>query len=116
MAAASSFTCRSVRWRWRIEHAFQDLADHFNAEPGTLAYPEAALFGFALGFVAYNVSSALRAALRGVRGASVEEEVWGYYRAVGFANTYQGMLIAIPAETWASFAHYSLAELAALLG
>ena len=113
--ASAEQVARLYKGRWRIEHAFQDLADHFNAEPGTLAYPEAALFGFALGFVAYDVFSALRAALRGVRGASVEEGVSGCYMAVEFANTYQGMLIAIPAETWASFAHYSQAELAAVL-
>lgn len=102
--------------RWRIEHAFQELAEHLNAEPGTLGYPKAALFGFSVGFVAYNLMSALGAALRSVHGSrTIEEGVSPYYIAIEISNTYRGMLIAIAPEAWSAFAEYTTAELAALL-
>lgn len=42
------------RKRWTLETAFQHVEKHFNSEIETLAYPKAALFGFALALVAYN--------------------------------------------------------------
>ena len=43
------------RTRWRIESAFQELTESLRCEINTLGYPKAALFGFALAVVAYNV-------------------------------------------------------------
>lgn len=102
--------------RWNIEHAFQELAEHLHAEVSTLGYPKAALFGFSVGFVAYNTMSVLGAALRSVHGSrKIEEEVSGYYIALELSKTYQGMMIAIAPEEWTVFADSTTAEIAALL-
>jgi hypothetical protein len=52
------------RGRWGIETAFQRLEKYFHSEMNTLGYPKAALFGFCLARVAFNVDSVVRAALR----------------------------------------------------
>jgi hypothetical protein len=81
-----------------------------------LGYPKAALFGFCLALVAYNLLAVVLAALRGVHGEEkVEEEVSLYYIANDIATTYHGMMIAIPAPEWDLFYSMSLAELAAIL-
>lgn len=54
------------RKRWRIKRAFQELSDHLEAEIETLSCRKAALFGFAVGFVSYNVLSVLESALASV--------------------------------------------------
>ena len=43
------------RKRWTLETAFQHLEAYFHSEINTLGYPKAALFGFCLALVAYNV-------------------------------------------------------------
>ncbi|NOY71702.1 MAG: transposase [Gammaproteobacteria bacterium] len=52
--------------RWMIETAFQKLEKNFNSEINTQGYPKAALFGFCIALVAYNIMSSVKAALRGV--------------------------------------------------
>jgi hypothetical protein len=90
------------RERWSIEGAFQELAEHLEAELNTLGYPKAALFGVAVGVVAYNVLSVLKAALASVHGADVvEQEVSGYYIAGEVSKTREGLMIALPPERWA---------------
>jgi len=92
------------RKRWTIETAFQALATHLNSEINTLGYPKAALFGFCVALVAYNVISVIQAALRSVHGAEVvEREVSGYYVAEELSGVYQGMMIAIPEKHWQVF-------------
>ena len=54
--------------RWKLETAFQHLEAYFHSEINTLGYPKAALFGFCLALVAYNVLAVVLAALRGVHG------------------------------------------------
>jgi len=53
------------RRRWTIEHAFEDLALALECEINTLCYPKAALFGFCVGLVVYNLLAVVRGALRG---------------------------------------------------
>lgn len=43
------------RKRWTLETAFQHLDAYFHSEINTLGHPKAALFGFYLALVAYNV-------------------------------------------------------------
>jgi IS4 transposase len=43
------------RHRWTLEHAFQHFKAYFHSDLHTLVYPKAALFGFCLALVAYNV-------------------------------------------------------------
>jgi IS4 transposase len=104
------------RKRWTIERAFQELSDHLEAEVETLGYPKAALFGFAVGFVSYNVLSVLKSALASVYGReSIEEEVSGYYIAGEISKTHEGLMIALPPERWSEAAAMPLSETVELL-
>jgi hypothetical protein len=104
------------RKRWTLETAFQHLEAYFHSEINTLGYPKAALFGFCLALVAYNLLAVVLAALRGVHGdETVDEEVSLYYIANEIATTYHGMMIAIPAPEWDVFYAMSSADLAAIL-
>ena len=104
------------RNRWTLETAFQPLEAYFHAESNTLGYPKAALFGFCLALVPYNVLAVVLGALRSVHGEDpVEHEVSLYYIANEIATTYTGMMIAIPEPEWAIFYAMSTADLAAIL-
>ena len=104
------------RKRWTLETAFQHLEAYFHSEINTLGYPKAALFGFCLALVAYNLLAVVLAALRGVHGdETVDEEVSLYDIANEIATTYHGMMIAIPAPEWDVFYAMSPADLAAIL-
>ena len=104
------------RNRWTLETAFQHLEAYFHSEINTLGYPKAALFGFCLALVAYNVLAVVLAALRSVHGEdTVEHEVSLYYIANEIATTYTGMMIAIPEPEWAVFYAMRIADLAAIL-
>jgi IS4 transposase len=107
---------RLYRQRWTLETAFQHLEAYLHSEINTLGYPKAALFGFCLALVAYNMFALVLAALRGVHGEStVEEEVSLYYVANEIAETSKGMMIAIPEPEWYVFRTMSAAEMAATL-
>lgn len=102
--------------RWQLETAFQHLEAYFHSEINTLGYPKAALFGFCLALVAYNLLAVVLAALRGVHGEeTVDEEVSLYYIANDITTTYHGMMIAIPAPEWDLFYAMSKVDLAAIL-
>jgi hypothetical protein len=104
------------RKRWTLETAFQHLEAYFHSEINTLGYPKAALFGFCLALVAYNLLAVVLAALRGTHGEeTVDEEVSLYYVANDISTTYHGMMIAIPAPEWDIFYAMSPADLAAIL-
>jgi IS4 transposase len=106
----------AYRKRWTIEQAFQDLATFLRSAINTLGYPRAALFGFCVAVVAYNVLAVVKAALSRVHGVDkIDHEVSGYYLADEIAGTYRGMLIAIPPEAWHLFSLLTIAQLAALL-
>jgi pimeloyl-ACP methyl ester carboxylesterase len=102
--------------RWRIETAFQHLAQDLNTEIKTLGYPRAALFGFCIGVVAYNILAVLKAALRQVHGAvAIDTQLSGYYVADEVSGTYRGMMIAIPPPEWQVFRQLTVPELAEVL-
>jgi IS4 transposase len=104
------------RNRWKIETAFQELAQHLNSEINTLGYPKAALFAFCVALIAYNVMSVIQATLRSVHGADViEQNVSGYYVADELSSVYQGMMIAIPQKHWQIFSRMSAREFAETL-
>ena len=89
---------------------------YFHSEINTLGYPKAALFGFCLALVAYNVLAVVLAALRGVHGQqTVDEEVSLYYLVNEVATTYHGMMIAIPEAEWDVFSRMSAPAMAATL-
>jgi hypothetical protein len=117
LAAVTAVTVARVYLkRWRIETAFQHLAQDLNTEIKTLGYPRAALLGFCIGLVAYNSLAVLKAALRRVHGAErIDAQLSGYYVADEVSGTYRGMMIAIPPAEWQVFRHLSVTDLAAVL-
>jgi Transposase DDE domain len=106
----------AYRSRWRLENVFQTLTEALTCEINTLAYPKAALFGFSVALVAYNVLATVRAALRSEPGReAVEAGVSNYHLANEVATTYEGMMIALPPSEWAPLGRLSVAELAEFL-
>lgn len=112
----------AYRARWRIETAFQHLAVSLRGEVNTLAYPRAALFGFAIALMLYNVLSVTRAAIEVAQkpklkhAAKTGRKVSLYALAEEVAGTYRGMMIAIPAEHWqTAFTRLTAVQLAAAL-
>jgi IS4 transposase len=87
--------------RWTIEIAFHELALNLEGEIETLGYPRAALFGFCVALVCYNVLSVVLAALRAVHGAeTVQEQFSFYYLCDEVAGTYRGLEIAVVDAYW----------------
>ena len=104
------------RSRWTIETAFQKLEGHLNSELNTLGYPQAALFGFCLALVAFNLYAVVMAALRAAHPeANVDETVSEYYLAGEIARTSEGLTIAVEEQHWQVFAQTDRAQCADLL-
>jgi IS4 transposase len=102
--------------RWTIETMFQELTETLTCEVNALGYPKAALFGFCLALMAYHAVSLIKAALRAVHGRErVQEQVSGYYLSLEISQTYDGMMIAIPARHWKIFRTMTPADLAKTL-
>jgi hypothetical protein len=102
--------------RWTVEVGFQKLATVLESEIDTLAYPKAALFGFAVGVASYNVMSVVQAALRSEHGKErVQEEVSTYYLAEELSAVSEGLKIAVPWPTWLKIAGLSVREFSAWL-
>jgi hypothetical protein len=114
--ASAKRSARLYRKRWTLETAFQHLEAYFHSEIKTLGYPKAALFGFCLALVAYNMLAGVMAALRSVHGAkTIDQELSLYYVANDIAQTYHGMMIAIPEDEWRVFSRMRPAEMVATL-
>src|SRR5262249_50399985 len=87
--------------RWTVETVFQMLTTNLRCEINTLGYPAAALFGFCMAVVAYNLLATVRAALRSVHGVDkIEQEVSSYYLAEEIAGEYRGMMRLLPPPRW----------------
>jgi hypothetical protein len=104
------------RKRWTIEGLFLVLTEALTCENPGLNYPKAALFGFCMALVAYNVLALVKAALRVVHGGVLIEQTLSlYYVVSSLARNYSGMMIAIPEPEWADFRTLEVGELAAVL-
>lgn len=89
------------RKRWRIEVAFLKMTVQLRCEINTLGYPKAALFGFAVAAVAFNVLAVLMAALRVAHPeVDIEQTVSTYYIANEMANMAESLDAIIDAEDW----------------
>lgn len=86
--------------RWKIETAFNKLTTTLQCEIHTLCYPRAALFAFALACVAYNAVALLLTAVRAECGKEKAEGLSFYYLGLEIAQTYDGMMIAVPCQVW----------------
>ena len=99
--ASAQTLAASYRKRWTIETMFQELTETLTCEVHALGYPKAALFGFCLALLAYNAVAVLKAALRAVHGgAQVQQDISMYSLALEIAQTYDGMMVAIPSQDW----------------
>lgn len=87
--------------RWTIESAFQELELALRSEIDTLGYPGAALLGFSVAAVTYNVLSLVKWAIELEHGAEgARADLSGYYLAAAVSEDYSGMLIALPEREW----------------
>jgi IS4 transposase len=105
------------RTRWRIETAFQELTESLRCEIDTMGYPKAALFGFALAIVAYNLLVVTRGTLASGLGEELEgsETLSSYHIATRVAATTTGMLVAVPPSVWQQFVEMTAAQFAGWL-
>ncbi len=90
------------RRRWRIEGMFGRLESVLNSEMASLGHPRAALLGFAVAVLAYNVLALLARCVEQAHQAphTPPPEVSTYHLALHIRGSYEGMLIAVPAECW----------------
>lgn len=88
------------RLRWRIETVMQRLTESFRCEIKPLCYPKAALFGFALSLVMYNVLSIVQMAINAAHGRETSQTLSHYYLALELAQATDGLLIVLPARRW----------------
>ncbi len=103
-AASAVEVANLYRKRWKVETMFQSLTRMLNGEIDTLAYPRAALLGFAIALFTHNVLSAVQAALRTAFGTDkVQEEVSAYYIANEIRVNNGGMSIALGPAVWEVF-------------
>jgi hypothetical protein len=88
------------RKRWTLETAFQHIEKHFESEINTLAYPRAALFGFCLALVAYNIFQVALTALDSAHPEPVSQTVSTYYVGHEIAATFLALLMLSEAGDW----------------
>jgi len=104
------------RDRWQIETAFQEVAECLEGEIKTLGYPKAALFGFCMALVTYNLLSVVRAAVHAVHGEEAAKCLSTYYLAHEVASTHVGMSIILDGAFWKSkYANLTPIQMAAEL-
>jgi len=111
-AADAKAVARLYRRRWTIEGAFLDLAVALQCEINTLCYPQAALFGFCVGLVVYNLLGLIKGALRGVHGEDEVAQLSAYYLADELAGVSRGMNVAIQEEEWHVFGRMNARQFA----
>jgi hypothetical protein len=108
----------AYRNRWKIETAFQDVTVNLRCELNTLGYPDAALFGFGIALMIYNVMSVVQAALRGsqTKTRRIERNISLYAIGDEISGVWRGMSIAIPQDVWTeTFASLTPKQLAGKL-
>jgi IS4 transposase len=91
---------QAYRGRWRLERAFGELATALHCEIPSLGYPQAALFAFGMGLLAFNILSVVRTALAAAHGKECLEEISAYYVADEIHGMMRGMLVAIDDAQW----------------
>ncbi len=87
--------------RWSIEAAFGELTLSLRGELNTLGYPGAALLGYSIALLTYNLLSVVHSALRSVhQEAADRHNVSVYYLADEVSRVWEGMHIAIEPPAW----------------
>ncbi len=95
------------RTRWRIEQLFGRLESVLHSEITSLGHPRAALLGFAVAVLAYNVLALLARSVKQAHAPHQEShkpplEVSTFHLALQIKSSYEGLLIAVPPEHWPS--------------
>jgi hypothetical protein len=99
--------------RWTVEIAFGEISAVLAAEIDTMAYPRAALFGFCVGVIAYNILATIKGALRAVHGVEKVKKVSTYHLAREIHNRWEGIDIIVEDHHWTNaFAALSPQQLA----
>lgn len=88
------------RRRWTLETAFQKLEAHLESEINTLAYPRAALLGFCLALIVYNIFEVMLAAVDSVHEEPVAQNLSTYYVANEIASTFLALLMLSEDDDW----------------
>lgn len=101
------------RKRWTLETMFFELTQMLDGELNTMGYPRAALLGFGIALVCYNLISTTKSAMRAAFGAEkVDEEVSNYYIANEARVMKEGLDVATDPEDWEPFQTMSAEALA----
>jgi hypothetical protein len=101
------------RKRWTLETMFFELTQMLEGELNTMGYPRAALLGFSIALVSYNLLSITRSALRAAFGAEqVDEKVSSYYIANAARVMHEGLDVATDPNDWRPFQTMSPPRLA----
>jgi IS4 transposase len=103
------------RRRWTIETLFAEVTATLACEIDTLCYPKAALFVFSLALLAANAVAVVKASLRAAHGEKEADDLSGYYLALEIKQVHEGMMIALPAETWQVFQSMTSKQFARVL-
>jgi IS4 transposase len=88
------------RDRWKIETAFQEVAENLAGEIETLGYPKAALFSFCMALVTHNLLSVIRGAVHAVHGEAAAERLSTYYVSHEVASTHVGLSVILEDPFW----------------
>jgi Transposase DDE domain len=101
------------RKRWTLETMFFELTQMLDGELKTMGYPRAALLGFGIALVSYNLLSVARSALRAAFGAEkVDDKVSSYYIANEARVMSEGLDVATDPNDWTPFQTMSAEGLA----
>jgi IS4 transposase len=108
---------RLYRKRWTIENMFQRLESVLHSEIRSLGYPRAALLGFGVAVMAYNVLSVVQSAVEQRHNIAEEDELQlsSYFIANEIQGSYRGMLIAITQDIWQQYDALTAPQLVRLL-
>jgi hypothetical protein len=93
------------RRRWTIEGLFQRLEGVLHSEIASLGQPRAALLGFAVSLLAYNVLALIGRCVEQAHQQPKEPapEVSMFHLALSVTSSYQGMLVATSPEPWTAW-------------
>jgi IS4 transposase len=92
---------QEYRGRWTIEKAFGELTLSLRGEIDTLGYPGAALLGYAVALVTYNLLSVCKAAIRAAHPEDAQaDQLSVYYLADEVSGAWRGMQIATDDRDW----------------
>ncbi|MDP4022947.1 IS4 family transposase, partial [Methylobacterium sp. NEAU 140] len=95
---------QAYRDRWRIEGMFQRLEGVLRSEIPSLGHPRAALLGFSVALLAYNVLALIERCVERAHApdAGAAPKVSLYHLVLQIRSGYDGLCIALPPEHWAA--------------